>query len=156
MISRGICSVVDDDVAMGKVLGDADAHRPALDHAADAGTGDRLGQARRRGITGPSPRGEQHAAVLVADVVEVAAIGFRIEAPQTIGQVERQRAVRLRDDAFGEHLGLGAHGIAMQLVDLGVEQPEQHQRQEDRNHRDRDDVQEDDAPDQRFERRPRG
>ncbi|MEY9577459.1 hypothetical protein ABIE88_005035 [Bradyrhizobium diazoefficiens] len=146
--------VVDDDVAVRKILGDADAHRPALDHAAHAGTGNRLGQARRGGIAGLSPRREQHASLGIANVVLVAAIGFRIEALQTVGQIEGQRAVRLRDDALGEHLGLGAHGIAVQLVDLRVEQPEQHQRQEDRNHRDRHDMQEHDARDQRFERRP--
>ncbi|MGY4487191.1 hypothetical protein ACVWWR_006382 [Bradyrhizobium sp. LM3.2] len=146
--------VVDDDVAMRKVLGDADTHDLAVDDARDAGAGNRLGQRRRlcRGARLAAGR-KQQTAVGVADIIQIPAIGFGVETAQAVRQIERQQAVRLRDDPFPQHFGLRPHGFAVQLVDFGIEQPEHHQRQEDGNHRDRHDVHEHDAPDQRFERR---
>jgi len=81
----------------------------------------------------------------IAHVIFVAAIGLGIEILPACGQIERQPAVRGRREPFGDRLSLAAHLIAVQMRDLRTQQPEQHERQENRGDPDRHDVQQDDA-----------
>ncbi len=141
--------VVDDHVAMRQILGNLDAQCLAAEQLGGAGTGNPVGQGRQSRRT--AMRRKQQIVVRIVDVIAVAAISVGVEPPQAVRQVEHDLAGGIDRKVLAEVGGLIAHRLAMQLVDLRIEQPQQQQRQEDRSNRDRHDVQEYDPRGQRRE-----
>lgn len=81
----------------------------------------------------------------IPHVIFVAAIGLGIEVRLTLGQIQRQPPIRAGRQPHGDRLGLIAHLVAVQMLDLRAQEPEQHERQEDRGDRHRHDMQQHDA-----------
>ena len=158
--------VVDQHVAVGKVFAGLYPDRPAAERSRDASAGHRgIATAllqeldlRRARIGGKQcrvvlARGEQHGAAIVDHGIGITAIGLRIQAEQIERQVQLETSVGSDAQIFADRHRLFLHRLVVDVVGRVAQEPGQRDRHQDRGDHNRDDVQENDARDDRLESR---